>query len=318
MSKSDNRPPPWTSIDHSAKITGSKGPEFASLLAACGAGTLAIAKIILYWQTGSLIVAVSAVDSAMDVLVSLVNRRALVFARQIADADHPYGHGKAESIAALGQGALLIGASLAVMVSAVENLYRLVQTPVEAAAASWFSVLFFLGAASLSLVITFWLRHNSQKHHSPALAADAEHYQSDVYTNVGSALGLSAVYLVGVPWLDPAIAGLMAIKIAASGVGLARTSVNELMDHDVPQELKEAVQSFALEVCPMIHDIHRFRGRRSGHRYLFDFHVTLPEHLSFHEVHNIVERLEDTIKERFIADVIIHADPTEDSRASPS
>jgi ferrous-iron efflux pump FieF len=287
-------------------------PERAATAAAVAAGLLALSKITLYWHTGSLIVAVSAVDSSMDVVVSLLNRRALVFARTVPDEDHPYGHGKAESIAALGQGALLIGASLAVMAAAVEHLYREFSAPSPAGTASdpsWFSVLFFLAAGMTSVAITLWLRRGAALHNSPALRGDAEHYQSDVYTNVGSAVGLTATYLVGVPWLDPVIAAVFAGKITHSGVGLIRESVDELMDHNVGPELKNAVEEFARSVSPSIIDLHNFRGRRSGSRYLFDFHVTLPASLSFSDVHEIVELLEERIKDHFNADAVIHADP---------
>jgi cation diffusion facilitator family transporter len=299
-------------VHHPPSVTPSRletTPETASAIAAAAAGVLAVSKIMLYWYTGSLIVAVSAVDSAMDVVVSLLNRKALIFARQRPDEDHPYGHGKAESMAALGQGALLIGASLAIVGSAVENLYRLVKAGAAEPQSSWFTVLFFLGAALVSVGITLWLRLSARRHHSPALIGDAAHYQSDVYTNVGSAAGLTAIYLTGINALDPIIAAAFACKIAWSGLGLIRTSVDELMDHDVSPELKETVESHARQICPQLIDIHKFRGRRSGHRYLFDFHVSLPSKLSFVEVHEIVEAIEEGITERFNADTVIHADP---------
>jgi ferrous-iron efflux pump FieF len=286
-------------------------PERAAAAAAAAAALLAISKVALYWYTGSMVVAVSAMDSSMDVVVSLLNRRALIFARQSPDAEHPYGHGKAESIAALGQGALLVGASAAIIVSAIEMLYRIHTGERQPLVESWFTVLFFLGAALVSMGITYWLDRNAKIHNSPALKGDAAHYQSDVFANLGSAAGLTSIFLTKWLWLDPILAALFAGKIAHSGFDLLRTSVHELMDHDVSEDVKKSVEAFARRLYPSIVDIHAFRGRRSGQHYLFDFHVTLPKHLSFLDVHEIVDELEEKIRIEFKADTVIHADPDE-------
>ena len=290
-----------------------RAPERAAAAAAAAAAVLAISKVALYWYTGSLVVAVSAMDSSMDVVVSLLNRRALIIARQSPDAEHPYGHGKAESIAALGQGALLIGASAAIVVAAIETLYRILKGERQPIIESWFTVLFFLGAALVSMAITYWLDRHAKIHNSPALKGDAAHYQSDVYANLGSAAGLTSIFLTKALWLDPILAALFAAKIAHSGIDLLRTSVHELMDHDVSDEVKKRVEAYARGLYPSIVDIHAFRGRRSGQHYLFDFHVTLPKHLSFLDVHEIVDELEEKISIEFKADTVIHADPDEAS-----
>lgn len=296
--------------DGNFPVNAHKNAGRAAALAAAAATLLAITKVGLYFYTGSLVVAVSAVDSSMDVIVSLLNRKAIILARQNPDKGHPYGHGKAESMAALAQGALLIGASLAIAGSAVQVLYRGFFGDVEIPDISMFAIVFFVFAAMLSLLITLSLKRAARLHHSPALTADAAHYESDVLANLASAAGLAAVYLTDIAWLDPAIAILFATKIAHSGFGLLRTSVDELMDHDIGEDLKEEVERFAKTICTDIVDLHKFRGRRSGHRYLFDFHVTLPAELSFLQVHERVDALEDAIRARFNADAVIHADPT--------
>ncbi len=292
------------------------GPEKAATVAALAALFLAVSKSLLFIVTGSLVVAVSAWDSAMDFIVSLVNRKTLVFARQAPDADHPYGHGKAESIASLGQGALLFGGALTIVGASAESLFRLFPDGSLEGESTWFAVLFFLGAALVSMLITGWLTVHARHHNSPALLADSEHYRGDVFANLGSAVGLSLVALTNVAWLDPLIASLFALKIAHSGYRLLRRSVDELMDHDVGDELKRDVQIHAKKLIPEIVDIHRFRGRRSGSHYLLDFHVTLPNHLSFHDVHQKVEDLEEELKREFNADVVIHADPDESEQGA--
>lgn len=283
--------------------------EDAAFVAATAALLLALTKAGLFVWTGSLVVAVSAWDSCMDFIVSMVNRKTLAFARLVPDAEHPYGHGKAESIAGLGQGALLVGGAVTITVAALESIWRQFNNPVAVAAGAWMTVLFFVAAAVASLGVTKLLDRYGKLHNSPALRGDAEHYRGDVYANLGSAAGLTLVSITELSWMDPALAALFALKIAHSGYTLMRQSVHELMDHDIGQETKALVETFARQVVPEIIDLHRFRGRQSGPRLLIDFHVTLPHQLSFSAVHQRVEDLEEALKREFNADVVIHADP---------
>jgi ferrous-iron efflux pump FieF len=295
----------WAKRSKKAKLKA----EDAAFIAASSALLLALTKAGLFFWTGSLVVAVSAWDSCMDFVVSMVNRKTLAFARLVPDAGHPYGHGKAESIAGLGQGALLMGGAVTIAVAALESIWRSSSSPVEITGTIWFTVLFFLAAALASLGITTLLDRYGAIHNSPALKADAEHYRGDVFANLGSAAGLTLVSLTEISWMDPALAALFALKIAHSGYTLMRQSVHELMDHDIGQETKNTVELFARQIVPEIIDLHRFRGRQSGPRLLIDFHVTLPSTLSFSDVHQHVEDLEEALKREFNADVVIHADP---------
>lgn len=282
----------------------------AASVAALGAGLLALSKLLLFLSTGSMIVGLSAWDSSIDVCVSLINRRIVRFARQSADDDHPYGHGKAESIAALGQGALIFGGALLIFASSARRLFLFFTGhSVEKLDTSWFAVVFFAGAAGLSLAITLWLRHHGRLLRSPALLADSEHYRTDVLTNVGSGLAMGLLIVTQREWLDPVVAGALAGYIGWSGFGLMRDSVQELMDRDVPENIKTRALTLIWKTDARIIDVHNFRGRKSGHRFFFDFHVTLPTALNFADVHAIVDSIEDALMAEFDADVVVHADP---------
>lgn len=289
------------------RIDSGRAAARAALFAAGMAAVLAICKFLLFWKTGLLIVALSAFDSAVDVLVSFVNHRIIRYARMDADSDHPYGHGKAESIAALGQGALIAGAAVTILSSSVQRLINGEQT--IQSEHQYFSIVFFVVAAISSEAITRFLRHFSKKHRSPALLGDSAHYRSDVLANLGSAVALAVVYFVNKPWLDPLIAGVLALYIAYSGLRLLRSTIDDLMDHDLPLDVKDRALALIAETSDKIIDVHRFRGRRSGHRYFFDFHITLPDNLSFREIHEISELVENKLSTEFDADVTVHVDP---------
>ncbi|KAB8031063.1 cation diffusion facilitator family transporter [Fluviispira multicolorata] len=292
-------------------LSNSKIAQRAALVAAICAAFLAVGKLTLFFMTGSLIVALSAWDSTMDMIVSLVNRKIVKFARLDADHNHPYGHGRAESIAALGQGSLIIGGGIAIAVSSVRQIYDVLNgQTVLINHSDWKQIVFFIFAAFVSLFVTKWLKVNGLKLNSPALIADAEHYKVDFVTNISSTLALFLVAITGYTILDPILALLFSGYIIYGSLGLVKTSINELMDHDIPDDIKLIAIEIVKKTDERILDIHRFRARKSGHKYFFDFHVTLPESLLFNEVHYIIDKIEHVLSSEFEGDVIVHADPS--------
>lgn len=296
--------------EHQLHIAGARA---AAIRAAVGAGLLAFSKLILFFMSGSMVVALSAWDSALDVCVSAVNQKVIHYARQQPDSDHPYGHGKAESMAALAQGALILGGALLIIISSGQKLWDALSGRISPIEHPWPTAGFFLVAALASLFITRSLKKASVKFNSPALDADSEHYRTDVIANLASAVSIAVIAMTNIPWLDPLLAAVFAINIGHGGFRLVSSSINDLLDHDLPDTLKEEVLLVIAESNPKIIDVHNFRGRRSGHRYFFDFHITLPVELDFRTVHEITEQVEEVIEKRFGADVVVHADPSDDS-----
>ena len=298
--------------DTQSRASGSKsisGARKAAIFAAAGAAVLALCKLVLFFMTGSMVVALSAWDSTLDVFVSSLNQKVIHYARQEPDSNHPYGHGKAESMAALAQGALILGGAGLIMFSSIQKLWESFHGKSQLFEHTWPTAVFFLFAALASTIITKSLKRASHKYNSPALSADSEHYRTDVIANIASALSVAAIAMTGKAWLDPLLAGVFAVNIGWGGYKLLSNSINELLDHDLPFNLKEEVIAVIADCYQNIIDVHNFRGRRSGHKYFFDFHVTLPSHLDFTTVHEITESVEKRIEERFDADVVVHADP---------
>ncbi|MFZ9519717.1 MAG: cation diffusion facilitator family transporter [Silvanigrellaceae bacterium] len=297
------------------------GARKAAIRAALGAGVLALSKLILFFLSGSMVVALSAWDSALDVCVSAINQKVIHFARQKPDEKHPYGHGKAESMAALVQGALILGGALLIVVSSGQKIWEAIQGKTAPISHPWPTAAFFLLSATVSILITRGLKRASKKYNSPALEADSEHYRSDVVANIASAISIALIALSEIPWLDPLLATVFAFNIGHGGSKLIATSVDDLLDHDLPDNFKEEVLKVIAESNEQIIDVHNFRGRRSGHRYFIDFHITLPSNLDFRSVHEITEHVEEVIEKRFDADVVVHADPADNamirSRTAP-
>ena len=284
----------------------------ASLVAGIAAGlafVLALLKLILFLSTGSMVVALSALDSFVDALISLLNRKVLTFARTEADLDHPYGHGKAESIAALGQGAVILSGAVTVIAS---SLYKLAFETLETSKFleyGWEIAIFFFISAIFSVCISLLLSHYGKKENSPALKADAEHYRVDVLANLGTVLTFVLISLTEFVFLDQVMAVIFAVYIFREGMSLCKQATEQLMDHDITEEVKNKATQIVHSVSSQIIDVHKLRGRESGHRYLLDFHITLPATLSFGEVHEIVEKVEAALDQGMDADAVVHADP---------
>jgi ferrous-iron efflux pump FieF len=307
--------PPVQVADGHQEINGARK---AAVWAAAGAGLLAICKLILFFVTGSMVVALSAWDSALDVCVSTLNQKVIHFARQKPDSNHPYGHGKAESIAALAQGGLILGGAVLIIFSSGQKLWETLRGKIEVIEHPWPTAGFFVAAALASVAITAGLQKSSKKYNSPALKADSEHYRTDVAANLASAASLAAIAMTDIQWLDPLIAAVFSILIGRGGYKLVSSSVDDLLDHDLPDDLKEDVLK-AISACnDQVIDVHNFRGRRSGHKYFFDLHITLPAHLDFRTVHEISEQIEHTVENKFGADVVVHVDPDDEENLSKS
>ncbi|OOE48622.1 cation diffusion facilitator family transporter, partial [Salinivibrio kushneri] len=162
--------------------------EAAAWAATCVATLLLLAKLIAWWLTGSVSVLASFVDSLLDLLASLTNLLVVRYAVQPADSEHSFGHGKAESLAALAQSTFIIGSASFLLLSGLERLFK----PVPIAAPE-LGIMVSVGATVITLGLVLFQKWVIRKTASPAIAADALHYQSDLLMNVAIivALGLS-------------------------------------------------------------------------------------------------------------------------------
>lgn len=270
---------------------------------------LALIKLGIYWFSGSLIVLLSTLDSIGDFMMSYVNFKVIRYARRTADSDHPYGHGKAESIVGLTQGIILTLAGLLIIYSSLVTLVKATTEHSSQTHFTHFHATFFILTAALSVGLNYFLQYYGKKYKSPALMSDGAHYAGDFWTNLGTGSAIILHLNLGLWWLDSTLAAVFSFPVIYQGLKLFRTNCDELMDHDVSADLKEQILSIVQSSYADVKDIHRFRGRKSGDKYFFDFHITLPHKLTFSEVHTIVDRLEERLLQDFDADVVIHADP---------
>jgi cation diffusion facilitator family transporter len=279
--------------------------RLATVAALAVALSLALAKAIAWWQSGSVSLLAGLTDSLLDGAASLLNLIAVHYALRPADEDHRYGHGKAEALAGLGQ-ALFIAAS-AVLVG-VQGVQRLLEP--QALAAEGLGIAVMLLSLALTGALLLFQRHVVRLTGSTAVQADSLHYRSDLLLNAGILL---ALLLASFGWhqLDPLFGIGIALYILWSALSIAREAAAVLMDQEIAAELSERMHVLACGV-PSVLGAHDLRTRTSGTRLFVQLHVVLPGELSLVQAHALCDQVEAAIRAEFPrAEVLVHADPPE-------
>lgn len=216
----------------------------------------------------------------------------LIVSRRPPDAEHPFGHGKAEYFSSGFEGLLIFGAAIAIGWSAVLRLVS------PAPLASLDLGLALATAASLvNLFVARTLSRAATRHRSVALDADARHLMTDVWTSVGVILGVLAVALTDLAWLDPVIAIAVALNIAREGFRLVRQSTDGLLDRSLPDdELAAVQQTLSRFASPVVH-IDGVRTRRAGHAAFMTAIVTVPGDWSVARAHDLADEIEAALRQ---------------------
>ena len=265
-------------------------------------------------STGSAALLASAIDSAGDALVSAGNWLVVRAADQPADREHPFGHGKLEHLAGLGQG-LIIGTSGVLVIR--EAVVRFGTTADLGRPLVGLGVtLFSLGAA---WGFARYLKTQAKRHDSPALEADSLHYATDLFTHVGVLVVFASNLLFGSsPWLDPAVGVIIGAMILHGAWGLLIESGHRLMDAELEREELGVVEEVFRSFGPPVRGFHDLLTRRSGPDRFIQAHVEIDADVSFREAHEVIDRIESMIRARLPrAQIILHADPWPEDPGDP-
>lgn len=264
-------------------------------------------KFIAYYITGSIGLLSDAFESFINVGSGLMLFLVLAIASKPADADHNYGHEKAEYFAAGVEGSLIIAAAITIIYVAGKRLFypASITQIIPGVAVAAIAGIINLITAKVLLVL-------SGKYDSVALEANAKHIIADVWTTVCVFIGLMVIYYAPPAWqiIDPIIAILIAVHIIITGIKLLRRAVNGLMDVTLPPEDLQIINSAIAAKLPDIGQITELRSRKSGPIRFVEFNLLLPGNLSVSESHKICDNIEDEIKNHFNkASITIHVEP---------
>lgn len=267
-------------------------------------------KVAVGVITGSLSVLAQAVDSFLDLFAISVTFLAIRIAAKPADEEHPFGHGKAENVAAIIQAILIFIAGGSIIYSAVRRIQT--DAVLEMTEAG---IVVMAVSIIASIFLSRYLLRVAKKEDSMALEANAHNIAADVYSAAAVFVGLIAVRLTGLGIIDSILAGLVAIFILKVAFDVLRHSFGGLVDTKLPvdeeQSIREAItEHFGGEVV----NFHKLRTRKAGRQRYIDLHLVMPKHVSIEEAHNMCNHLEIDIKVRLVhTDVTIHVEPCDDN-----
>jgi ferrous-iron efflux pump FieF len=295
---------------NATEIAAAKVEEAARLrrrvtqLSVAMALVLTVIKALAWRASGSVSLLASLADSALDVLAALGTYFAVRYAAHPPDAEHRYGHGKAEAFASLVQAGLVFASAALVGQQAVAHLLH----PQPLAYEAW-----GLAVMAVSIVLTTGLIYaQSQvlKHaQSVAIQGDRLHYAADLASNLIAFAGIGVAALLHAPQAD-AVAGLLVVAWLVWGaVEVFRRAAYELMDHELDEASRARIAALMKE-DRRVKDVHQLRTRASGPYIHIQMHVDLDPALSLVEAHQVMVAAENRVLEAFpAADMIIHPDP---------
>jgi cation diffusion facilitator family transporter len=281
----------------------------AATLSVASNSTLVVLKLVVGFLSGSVSIIAEGIHSANDLIAALIAFISVRISEQPPDEEHPYGHGKAESISAAAEAILIVGAAVWIVIEAVRRLLK--PEPVEhlgiGVAVMGISVV-------LNIVVSRYLFRVAREEDSPALEADAHHLATDVYTSMGVVAGLAVTGLTGWHIVDPLMAIGVAMLILKIGLGLTMKSLHHLMDAQLPTAEVSRIEGI-LNGETRIHSWHNLRTRKSGSTRHIDLHIVFRNDATLLEAHQVADELEKRIAQEMApAHVVIHVDPYDPSK----
>jgi cation diffusion facilitator family transporter len=281
--------------------------RFAWISIAAAAVTIAL-KFGAFVITGSVGLLSDALESLVNLAAAVMALAMLTVAARPPDEEHAYGHSKAEYFASSFEGALILVAALSIAYSSAKRLMHPVPVRDAAEGAA-------IAAVSLvvNVVVAMMLLRAGRRYRSIALEADAHHLVADVWTTVGVIVGVGIAALTGWEWVDPVIAIVVALNIVRIGWGLMRRSALGLLDTAIPEEDRSAVIRILERYAEEGAEYHALRTRQAGVRRFVSVHVLVPGAWSVQRGHELLERMEEEIREAIPqSTVFTHLEPLED------
>ena len=261
-------------------------------------------KTAAYFASGSVALLASLADSALDLFTAGLNMLAIQESLTPADAEHRFGHGKAEPLAGLAQGAFIAASAVFLVVQGVQRLMapQPITHSLEALIVMCVSIF-----AAICLIL--YERSVVARTGSVAVTADATHYFGDLVSNVGVVVAIVLASRLGWNRADPIIALLVALVLVISAWSVFRTSFDQLMDRELPDADRAKIVAIVRDQ-EEVSALHELKTRQAGGAVFIQVHLELDPAMPLAKAHAISDRVEKAICAAFPhAEVIIHQDP---------
>jgi cation diffusion facilitator family transporter len=281
--------------------------SYAYLSIAAAVVTIGL-KFGAYLLTGSVGLLSDAIESCVNLVAAIVALWALTYAAKPADAEHTFGHSKAEYFSSGAEGALIVVAAISI---AVEAWGRLLHP--EPLTQLGLGLVLSLLATAVNGAVAYVLLKAGRRLRSITLRADAHHLLTDVWTSGGVILGIFLVKVTGWLILDPVIALLVAVNIVWAGFKLLKETFFGLLDTTLPKEEMEVIRGILDEYADQSIQFHAMRTRLAGTRRFISFHVLVPGAWTVQQGHDLCEAIELKIIHALPgSNVTTHLEPLED------
>ncbi|MGO8954293.1 MAG: cation diffusion facilitator family transporter [Rhodomicrobium sp.] len=273
--------------------------------------SLGVALVVLalksaaYWVTGSVALLSDALESIINVVVAGVAYFALRVSMKPPDANHPFGHHKAEYFSAVLEGVLIGVAALAIFREAAMHFFqpRAIEAPGLGVAVN-------MAASAINAVWGLRLIRIGRRERSPALDADGRHVLADAVASVGVVIGVTATVLTGYLQLDALVAAGVGVYILSAGWRLVKKSVGGLMDEAADSATLATIQACIAKEAQGALEAHDLQTRHAGPVTFIQFHLVVPATMTVVDAHEICDRIERALKETVPgARIAIHVEP---------
>jgi len=278
--------------------------QHAAFLSIVSNSILLILKIAAGLLMGSLSVISEAAHSGIDLIASFVAFFSIQKAKQPADNQHPFGHGKFENVSGFFEAMLIFVAAIIIIIEAVKKLIH----PGKVEVLTW-GISIMAISVIMNIIISQLLFKVSKKTGSIALEADAMHLQVDVVTSLSVMTGLILIKITHWVILDPIIAIVVAVLICKASFDLTKKALKDLVDEQLPEdEIVKIKEIFDGE--PAVIEYHKLRTRKCGQQREIDIHVIMAKSLELEQVHEMCNDIEQRIQLEFPeTNITIHVEP---------
>lgn len=285
--------------NHAIKFTVQKRIVIISVI-------LFVGKIIAYFLTNSVGILTDALESTVNVLTGFISLYSIGVSLKPKDANHPFGHGKIESISASVEGFLIILAGLIIIFEALKRLF----SPVEIQQLD-IGIIIIAVAGIVNYILGYYSIKTGRKHNSIALVAGGKHLQSDTYSTIGLVVGLILLLITKIAWLDSAIALLFGSIIIFTGYKILKETTSNLMDQADSKILKELTELLFKNKSECWINVHNLKLIKYGDSLHIDCDVVLPWYMNILDAHKENESIMAIISDNYPnnIDFTIHTDP---------
>ncbi len=281
----------------------------ATVISSSVAAVLTIMKLVIGIASGSVAVLASAIDSVLDMFVSIFNYFAISNSEKPADKNFNYGRGKIEALASVIEGTIIT-------ISGLFLLYQAIDKAINGEISQYLDISIYVMIASLIITISLVIFLNSiaKKTNSMVIKADALHYKTDVYSNAAVLISLVLVGFTGYEIIDVFVGGGIALYIMYSAYELIKEGVLVLLDRAVDEDITEKIETI-IKANEKVNAYHLLRTREAGHQTFVEVHLVFDCLITLMDAHRATDNIEDKIKKidpKRDWIINIHMDPYDD------